>query len=202
MKKKEGKLIVITGGEGVGKSTQIKHLAENLKRAGIDVVVTKEPTGKFREELLYGNPSPERELDLFIENRNKNFKEIVLPALKEGKWVLTDRSSPDTIAYQGYAREMDIEEIKKRDKAARQGRDFDLIILLDLDPEIALTRAQETTRFEKEHVEFHKKVREGYLSQQKEDTRFGKNKWLGLFGKIGEKDTADFIWSQVSVRFL
>ncbi len=177
----EGKLILFEGGEKAGKSTQIRILAEWLKESGIDVTVTKEPGGTeigqdIRQKVLYGDVTPEKETELFIDDRILHFNKIVLPSLRRGRWVLCDRSSPSTIAYQHYGRGVNLDDIKEHDERARQGKDFDLIILLDMDPRQAMARTTRETTFEKEDWEFHDKVRSGYLEQAKAEP----GKWLVL----------------------
>jgi dTMP kinase len=201
---KTGKLIVFEGGEFCGKSTQIKILENRLREQGIAVLSSKEPGGteegkRIRQELLYdGRPAPEEELALYLRDREIHFKKKVLPALKRGIWVLLDRSSPSTIAYQHYGRGLDLKEIKKRDAQARQYRDFDLIILLDMIPEEALGRAKRETRFEKEEMDFHRRVRQGYLAQARENPE----RWCVLDASKNVAEIADLIWQEVRSRFL
>lgn len=170
-----GKLILFEGPEGAGKSTQIKMLAIFLEKIGLNVVTTREPGHatpmgvKIREMLM--DPalpmSHKEELALFIRGRANHFDKIVIPALKAGKIILCDRSSPSTIAYQHYGRGLNLTDILVQDAQARRNIDFDLILLLDLDPEVGLARKKPETRFELEAIEFHKKVRNGYLEQAK-----------------------------------
>ncbi len=198
----KGNLIDFEGGDRTGKSTQIKILAERLRAAGIDVVLTKEPGGsskgkEIRHELLFGNPSPERELKLFIEDRVLHFRELIIPAVKEGKWVLCDRNGPSTVAYQGYGRGMDIEMIKKLNAEAMQGQDFDMVILLDMDPEKALKRTKKENRFDEEAPKFLRRVRDGFLEQWK-----GSKTWFCVGANQSEEEVADIIWREIQRRFL
>ncbi len=201
-KNKEGKLILFEGGEKVGKSTQIKILAERLKENGVNVVVTKEPGGteegkEIRQKLLYGNLTLEQELDLFIEDRTLHFGKLILPALESGQWVLCDRSSPSTIAYQHYGRGMNLDDIKERNRLARQGKDFDLIILLDMEPQKAMSRTTRETIFEKEYREFHDKIRQGYREQAKADS----DRWLVLDASESVESVSEKIWQEIKNRF-
>lgn len=168
-----GKLILFEGNEGSGKSTQIKILAAFLRKIGYDVVETKEPYGEYRNKLLDVNVeiklNPEEELDLFLKNRAEHFDKLIISSLKEGKIILCDRSSPSTIAYQHYGRGLDMTDILVKDAKARQNVNFDLIFLLNIDPEIGLRRKKPETRFELEDIEFHRRVRQGYLEQAKND---------------------------------
>lgn len=172
-----GKLILFEGCEGSGKSTLIKALAVDLKHIGFDVWETKEPghatpMGVKIREMLMDPTLPmtsKEELALFIKGRTDHFKKIIIPALRKGKIILCDRSSPSTIAYQHYGRGLDLTDILVKDAKARQNVDFDLIILLDINPEIGLKRKKPETRFELEAINFHYQVRNGYLEQAEND---------------------------------
>lgn len=172
-----GKLILFEGCEGSGKSTLIKSLAAELRRINNSVLETREPGHatfkgvKIREMLMDPNlpMTPKEELTLFIKGRADHFKKIIIPALRKGKIVLCDRSSPSTIAYQHYGRGLDLTNILVRDAQARKNIDFDLIILLDVNPEIGLKRKKPETRFELEKLNFHHCVRNGYLEQAEND---------------------------------
>lgn len=199
-RKYSGKLILFEGPEGAGKSTLIKYLAKQLVGLGIiSHVLTKEPghdTPRGREirEILL-NPkyqlSPQDEVDLFIEGRRDHFEKIIIPALEAGKLILCDRSSPSTIAYQHYARGLDITAILVRDAWARQNISFDLIMLLDLHPTIGLKRKKPETRFEQESITFHKLVREGYLEQARHDPD---KKWAILNATEPAETVAQKAW--------
>lgn len=166
-----GKLILFEGCEGAGKSTLIKSLSEILQKRGCNVIETKEPSGRARDILLNPNHSltPKEELAIFIDNRAEHFKEIIIPGLKRGDIVLCDRSTYSTIAYQHYGRGLNLTDILVRDARARQNVGFDLIILLDINPEIGLKRKKPETRFELEEINFHHCVRNGYLEQAESD---------------------------------
>lgn len=172
-----GKLILFEGCEGAGKSTLIKALAFSLKLFGYIVVETKEPghatpMGIKIREMLMDPHLPMRhkeELTLFMKGRADHFRKIIIPALEKSKVILCDRSSPSTIAYQHYGRGLDLTNILIRDAKARKNINFNLIILLDIDPEVGLNRKKPETRFELEKIEFHRRVRQGYLEQAKND---------------------------------
>lgn len=171
---KSGLFIVFEGGEKAGKTTQIKLLQEYLQEQGYDVVVSKEPGGgdpNIREKLLNMRSilTPEEELALFCQDRALHVQNIIKPALKKNQIILCDRFEPSTIAYQGYGRGMDIVYIKEQSKQARQNIWPDMIILLDADPAHVLSREEVTSRFDAEKLEFHQKVREGFLAQARED---------------------------------
>jgi dTMP kinase len=173
--------ITFEGIEGSGKTTQIKHVAEFLKRRGHDCIITREPGGtkigeKIRSILLdpkSKDMDPLTELLLYIADRSQHINELVKPLLTEGKTVLCDRFYDATMAYQGFARGLYINLIKRLNKLILEDLKPDITILLDLSPEIGLSRAWKQidkgtresieTRFEEERLSFHKKVREGYL---------------------------------------
>jgi dTMP kinase len=204
-KLKRGKLIVFEGGEYAGKTTQLKILAEKLRQEGYSVVETKEPgcaTEKcqaIRKILVDPNKniSPEEELDLFIKDREDHFKKIVIPALRSGKIVLCDRCSPSTISYQHYGRGLDITDILVKDAKARHNIGFDLVILLDIDPVVAASRRSAESRFELENMEFHQKVRNGYLEQARHDPEH----WLVIDATKPTEVVSEEIWKRVASIF-
>lgn len=187
-----GKLILFEGCEGAGKSTLIKALAAGLRQVGYNMWETKEPGHatpmgvKIREMLM--DPTlpmtPKEELALFIKGRTDHFKKVVIPSLRKGRIILCDRSSPSTIAYQHYGRGLDLTDIWVRDARARQNVDFDLIILLDINPEIGLKRKKPETRFELEKINFHNCVRNGYLEQAESDPD---GKWVIIDASLSFK---------------
>ena len=143
--KKKGILIAIEGIDGTGKSTQLKLLAGYLRDKGCTVVETREPTdGEYGQQIrkLYVNRDKftlEEELELFIEDRRQHVRELIDPALAEGKLVLTDRYYFSTAAYQGAAG-MDPVEVFNRNSFAPRP---DLVILLTMSPEVSLVRIQD-----------------------------------------------------------
>jgi len=170
---KPGCLITIEGGEGAGKSTLIEVLAEQLTNANIEVRTTYEPgdteLGRaLRARLLHGcNVAAMTELCLYLADRAEHLAQVIEPALAAGAWVLCDRYSDATIAYQGYGRGLDVARVAElcRLAAPRQPR---RTLLLDLPPSLGLARAAgrggEADRFEGEATVFHERVREGYLA--------------------------------------
>lgn len=182
-----GTLILFEGCEGAGKTTLIKLIAEVLQEGTCGVVETKEPRGHAREVLL--NPdhplTHQEELTIFIDGRAEHFSEVVIPSLIKGDVVLCDRSTYSTIAYQHYGRGLDLTDILVRDAKARQNVGFDLIVLLDIDPEIGLKRKKPETRFELETIDFHRRVRNGYLEQAKADIN---GKWVIIDATKNKED--------------
>jgi len=171
---KKAAFIVFEGGEKVGKTTQLQLLKTYLEEQGHAVVLTHEPGGgdpDIRKKLLdkKGILTPEEELDMFCRDRTLHVENIIKPALEKDAIVLCDRFEPSTIAYQGHGRGMDIAHIREKSKQARQNIWPDLILLLDADPNIVLSREEATSRFDAEKIEFHQKVRQGFLAQAAED---------------------------------
>jgi dTMP kinase len=183
--------ITLEGVEGSGKSTQLGNLRAFLQERGHRVVVTREPGGtdigqKIRSILL--NPDHREmealtELFLYEADRAEHVRKIIAPALSAGKTVLCDRFFDATMVYQGYARGLDLEEIRRIHRFILGHLRPDLTILLDLPPEIGLARAWAQidkgdrtgaeSRFEKEALDFHRKIRAGYLHiARRESERF------------------------------
>lgn len=178
---KRGKFITIEGVEGSGKTTQAALLAEYLRKQGIDVVETREPGGtevgeKIRQILLspvQSSLTAMSELLLFLAARAQQVAEVIAPALASGKWVVCDRFCDATIAYQGHGRGIETRAIQKTNDIATGGLKPDITVLLDLDVETGISRAvtakrefadgKHGDRMEKEHKEFHRRVRKGYL---------------------------------------
>lgn len=185
-----GFFITFEGIEGCGKSTQLKLLARNLTTHGHEVTVTREPGGcpisdQVRGILLDANNSamtPMAELLLYAAARAQHVAEIVVPALKEDRIVICDRFTDATVAYQGYGRQLNLTVINQLNQLATAGLRPDLTILLDCPVEVGLSRAlarinssqgAREERFELESMQFHQKVRDGYLQlADKEADRF------------------------------
>ena len=171
----KGAFISFEGIEGTGKSTQVRLLAEALRRRGLQVTETAEPGGtpislKIRELLLSLDSrgmSPVTELLLYNAARVQHIGEVIMPALKRGEIVITDRFSDSTFAYQGYGRNIDLKLIASLDAIATEGLKPDLTFLLDIDVETGLRRNRDigkTDRIEAEEVSFHERVRKGFIS--------------------------------------
>ncbi len=181
------KLITFEGIEGSGKSTQIKLVAEYLSRRNVSLIVTAEPSGTdigrkigsilFNRE--HNNMCAETEMFLFCAARSQHVREIIMPALKQNKVVLCDRFSDATYAYQGAGRGLDNKFIKLINDYSSMLLKPDLTLLFDLPVEIGLQRANRRNdklkesssidRFEKENMDFHRRIREGYLNILKND---------------------------------
>ncbi len=198
--------ITFEGVEGSGKTTQIQRLKRYLNKKGLPCRVTREPGGcpigeKIRKILL--NPehremSPLSELLLYEASRAQHVTEVVKPLLKKGLIVLCDRFSDASIAYQGYGRKVDLKWVERLNRLSSQGIKPDVTFLLDCPSDVGLKRAlqrnqmlkkEKEERFEREKIQFHHRVRKGYLSIAKKephrvkviDTREGEEK---VFEKI------------------
>ncbi len=173
----KGLFITFEGVDGCGKSTQMELLQEHLTTKGYDVVLTREPGGKglgekIREILLNydGKVSDKCESFLFLADRAQNIDIIVKPAIETGKIVLCDRHTDSTVAYQGYGRGLDLEQINHLNKLATGGLKPDLTFVFDIDTETSMKRVgQNKDRMESAGNEFQKKVREGYLELAKKE---------------------------------
>lgn len=175
-----GFFIVFEGGEGAGKSTQVRLLAESLRSQGHDVVLTREPGGSptaeaIRSVLLEStdDPSPRCEALLFAAARADHVAKVIDPALTRGAAVVCDRFVDSSIAYQGFARSLDVDRVAALNRWATGGLQADLTVVLDIDPQLGLRRAQDANRMEAQTLEFHRAVRNGLLTLAEQDpTRY------------------------------
>jgi len=174
---KPGIMIVCDGSNGAGKTTVIETLVQHIKSKGREVVVTREPGGtpigeKIREVILSPD-TPEMcdmtELMLFAAARAQHVKEKILPALAQGKVVVSDRFDSATISFQHYARGLDLTLIEQLNDLALDGFSPNKTIVLDLDPEIGLQRVHDRgeglDRLEDQELAFLTRARNGYLAQ-------------------------------------
>lgn len=167
-----GLFVTFEGGEGAGKSTQIALLAEALRADGYVVLCTREPGGDpvaeaIREVLLRpGTPVCHRtETLLFVAARAQVVDRVIRPALRSGAVVLCDRFADSTVVYQGHARGLPLEDVRRLNVFATEGLAPDLTVLLDLDPAVGLARQASRNRMEAEDLQFHRRVREGFLAE-------------------------------------
>jgi dTMP kinase len=185
--KRKGCFVTFEGIEGSGKTTQIKMAGAFLESQGIHTLITEEPGGtalgkKLRNLLLNRsafNISKESELLLFLSDRAQHVREVILPALRVKQWVLCDRFSDATIAYQGFGRGLDRHFVKQVTNFAADALVPDRTLLFDLPVEQGLKRALQRAskvknahaedRFERETLQFHEKVRAGYLALSNEE---------------------------------
>ncbi len=169
-----GKFITVEGGEGAGKSTNLEFIRRLLESEGYQVVFTREPggttLGEDIRELLLGHKhtgmADDTELLLIFSARAEHLARKIMPALEFGKWVLCDRFTDASYAYQGGGRRIDLERIRQLENWVQGGLKPDLTLLLDLPVDVGLTRAgarSEPDRFESEEMVFFDKVRNSYL---------------------------------------
>lgn len=174
-----GRFVTFEGGEGCGKSTQVKRLAEHLRSKGVEVVLTREPGGTRLAELIRGLLKDEREdppcdrseLLLFLAARAQLVRNVIVPALDSGKWVLSDRFSDSTFAYQGYGRGLPLDSLRLMNCFACEGLKPDLTLLLDVRPDVAaarMRRREAATNTSADRIElagddFHSRLRAGFL---------------------------------------
>ncbi len=175
-----GSFITFEGIDGSGKSTQMRFLGERLRAEGRDVYETVEPGGtavgqQIRRILLDSanqDLRPTTELLLYFASRSQNVEQCILPALRSNKFVLCDRFTDSTLAYQGYARGLGVDIVLALDRIACQGLTPDITFLIDVDLDTALARTRERnaasgageTRMDDESREFHRKVRDAYFT--------------------------------------
>lgn len=171
-----GRFITLEGSEGSGKSTNLAFIHQQLQAAGLDVILTREPGGtplseQIRELLLDHRNSAmhsDTELLLMFAARAQHINEVILPALERGQWVLCDRFTDATYAYQGAGRGIDVARIAQLEQWVQGELRPDLTFFLDLPVSVGLARASERAeldRFEREQIDFFERVRHGYLAQ-------------------------------------
>ncbi|WP_286910625.1 dTMP kinase [Clostridium sp. UBA1652] len=171
----KGMFITFEGGDGAGKSTVINKVYDDLVKKNLSCMITREPGGidiaeQIREVILNVKNTKmdsRTEALLYAAARRQHLTEKVIPALEEGKIVLCDRFLHSSLAYQGYARGLGIEEVYEINKFAIDSYMPDLVILFDIEPKLGLERinknkGREINRLDKENMDFHDKVREGY----------------------------------------
>lgn len=175
-----GRFITLEGSEGSGKSTNLGYIHQRLQQAGIKVVLTREPGGTplgetIRELLLdhsQQSMASDTELLLMFAARAQHLDECITPALDAGKWVLCDRFTDATYAYQGAGRGISHDRIAQLEQWVQGELRPDLTLFLDLPVAQGLARASERAeldRFEREKIDFFERVRQGYLNQAESD---------------------------------
>ena len=204
-----GRFITFEGGEGCGKSTQIRLLAERLRAQGLPVLLTREPGGTALAERIRAlvrdigedPPNARAETLLFLASRAQLVENVVRPALAAGTWVLCDRFADSTFAYQGYGRGLNLAELKALNAFATGGLMPDRTILLDVPPETAAARlrAREQTtqtaadRMERAGDDFHARLKAGFLELAvAEPERFAVIAAEGSVESVAEK-----VWNSI-----
>ncbi|HIM54412.1 MAG TPA: dTMP kinase [Gammaproteobacteria bacterium] len=174
-----GKFITIDGVEGAGKSTQIEFVCEYLKAKGVNVILTREPGGtdigeKIRTLLLSnstGKMHADTELMLMFAARNEHIQNKIMPALKQGDWVLSDRFTDASYAYQGGGRGLDVSRIAQLEQWVLQDFTPDMTLLLDVPVEIGMSRVEsrgKKDRIELEATDFFNRVRQAYIDRSEQ----------------------------------
>jgi len=204
-----GKLWTFEGGEGSGKSTQVAYLAEQLRQAGYPVLTTRQPGGtvhgqRIRELILTpfadDTLSQRAELFLYLADRAHHVDTVIRPALAQGQLVLCDRYTDSTLAYQGYGRGLNLQELKLLNQLATGGLQPDLVIWLDLPVEQGQTRIQaraERDRLEAEALAFHQRVHSGYAALAAENPEH----WLHIDAQAAVERVSQVLWQAIQ-RYL
>jgi dTMP kinase len=176
-----GLFITFEGTDGTGKTTQIQRLTADLRQTGYDVCLTREPGGtpiseQIRDMLLnpdHSEMAATTELLLYAASRAQHVLEVIKPALESGKIVISSRFADAMVVYQGYGRGLDLERINHLNQIATDGVRPDVTFVLDLPVEIGLQRVQNSRggldRLEREKIEFHRRLREGYQILAKQE---------------------------------
>ncbi len=205
-----GHFITFEGGEGSGKSTHAKRLAEHLKSLGIEVVLTREPGGSpgaevIRHILLSGIAKPlgpETEAILFAAARDDHVRTVIGPALVDGKWVICDRFVDSTRAYQGVLGHVDMKLIRSLERVTVGAAMPDLTFILDVPAKVGLARAKQrrgsgaVDRFEAEAIEYHQDLGRAYRTLAADEPR----RIIVIDGRPPRDVVAKRIWDVVSAR--
>ena len=203
------RFITFEGGEGSGKSTQIKILKNKLSK-NHKVIITREPGGTKEAELIRNllvkgksnKWSGITEVLLNFTARKDHVDKIILPNLKKGKWVLCDRFSDSTLAYQGYGRNVDKDHIKNLNKSLINNLTPKLTFLFDIDPKIGLGRSRKRInnelRYENMSLSYHKKIRDAYLDIARKN-----KKRIKIIDASHDKDSiSEIIWSFIQKELI
>ncbi len=211
-KQAPGKFITFEGGEGAGKSTQSSRLAERLRAQGIDPVLTREPGGApgaedIRALLVEGDPgrwTPMTEALLHYAARLEHLERTVRPALKEGRWVISDRFADSTVAYQGYGHQLGRETIEKLHRLLLGDFAPDLTLVLDIPVAEGLQRVaarfgnSRENRYERMDGGFHERMRQGF----RDIARLEPRRCVVVDGSRDLDAVAADIWTAVESRLL
>lgn len=213
--RRPARFITFEGGEGVGKSTQVRRLLNNLARHSVDVVRTREPGGTPKAEairsfILQGRSEAwgaGAEAVLFAAARLDHVNQLIAPNLAKGTWVISDRFCDSTRAYQGLTGGVDDRLINALEDLALDGHTPDLTVVLDMDPTAAFKRVEQRTledglqltgdRFEKEELEWHQLLRNNFL----DIARNNPDRCVVLSAEQGEDALESAIWALVTERF-
>jgi dTMP kinase len=207
--KSPARFITLEGGEGAGKSTQARRLAAKLKRRGIECITTREPGGapgaeEIRKLIVHGEPGrwdALTETMLIFAARADHVARTVKPALAEKKWVVCDRFTDSTFAYQGAGRGLARETIRRLEGIVLHDFQPDLTLILDLPVHVGLARTTKrgrgATRFEQFDVAFHERLRQAFLATARRD----RERCAIIDASADAASVADAIWKVVAKRF-
>jgi len=209
------RFVTFEGGEGVGKSTQVKRLLVRLNRLGIEAVRTREPGGTPKAEhvrafILQGRSEawgPGAEAVLFAAARLDHVNQLIAPSLSTGKWVISDRFHDSTRAYQGLTGGVDTKLIRGLETLALNGHAPDLTFVLDMDPVVAFNRVnarelepalvQSGDRFEKEDLAWHRRLRQAFLDIAAQN----QDRCVVLPANQGEDALENEVWDTLTRRY-
>ena len=208
--KPAGRMISFEGPEGSGKSTQISLLATQLQKHGKDVITTREPGGteigeQIRNIIVHNSKGDEMcaetELLLFTAARAQLVREVIAPALVEGKYVLSDRYLDSSTVYQGIARKLASGPVAEINRFAVGNVMPDITVIVDVPPEVSMARLKQRVtdlpyRMERQNIDFYHKVREGYLLLAKQMT----DRVILVDGTKSIEDVSKAVWEHVQVR--
>lgn len=197
-KKTSGKFITFEGIDGAGKSSHITWFSGQLASRGIPVVLSREPGGtplgeKLRDIVLNDNMEPATEALLVFACRQEHILQVIAPALKQGNWVLSDRFSDSTFAYQGYGRGFPLNKLEALETWVHADLQPDLTVFFDCSPAIAAARLAAdrlADKFERESLDFFTRVREGYLARSAQ--------WPRRFAIINSDRSMDEVRGQLA----
>jgi dTMP kinase len=207
----KGAFITLEGGEGAGKTTQARHIAERLRKHGIEAITTREPGGSpgaevLRDVLLAGklkDLGAKAEAIIFSAARIDHIDHTIAPALASGTWVICDRFADSTRVYQGTLGGIEAEFLKLLEQVTLDGLRPDLTLILDLPPEIGLARAAArrgpdvaTDRFESEGILFHEALRQAYLDLAAAEPQ----RCVVVDATQDEEEVAQAIWDVIALR--
>ncbi|WP_338723654.1 dTMP kinase [Devosia sp. XK-2] len=213
--RRPARFITFEGGEGVGKSTQVRRLLNNLAEHAIEAVRTREPGGTPKAEairsfILQGRSEAwgaGSEAVLFAAARLDHVNQLIAPNLEKGIWVISDRFCDSTRAYQGLTGGVDDKLIDALENLALDGHTPDLTIVLDMDPAAAFRRVEQRAvedglqltgdRFEKEELEWHQRLRQNFLDIAARNT----DRCVVISAEQDEEKLEEAIWAVVSARF-
>ena len=191
-----GRFITFEGIDGAGKSTQIDVIEETLRARGLEVIRTREPGGTplgevIRKELLTVSMDPSTETLLFFASRAEHIAKVIRPAIERGAWVLSDRFTDATYAYQVGGRGFPAHKVEELEQWTQGDLQPDRTVLFDIEPEVAaerVARARNLDRFEKENLDFFNRVRQAYLTRANQSP----NRFL-IVNSMQDKDTVSAI---------